>query len=241
MVTLTFLLSASPLIAALTLVGRILAGGCRLLDRKHRACLRTFKALKSHGLLLESDSTLPSVARIVVGRRLRTSWWADRRADLIHGVLQQLRRSPDVLTTKLVGGKVTFVHRELWPALFAVATSGEPWQRIGLSPTGGQLLSLVSERGMLETNRLPGYQRRSKPMGEAARELERRLLVYGEEFHTESGAHAKRLRKWQGWARRVSLGKVAMTPEEGRRKLEDALDRLGRSKGYEKLLPWYRK
>jgi hypothetical protein len=40
----------------------------------------------------------------------------------IHAVLQAVADSEDVLACRLVNGKVTLVHRRLWPALVRVAT-----------------------------------------------------------------------------------------------------------------------
>lgn len=199
---------------------------------------KAFKALKAGGLLLESDSQLPCVTRIIVGRRLRNSWWAHPRANLIYDVLNRLYHHREVLTTKLVGGKVTLIHKKLWPAVFAVATSREPWQQKGLSRTAKRLLAEVTKHGMLETNRLPAYQKRSKLIAEAARELERKLLVYAEGYHTSSGAHAKRLETWQGWARRVGLKRVRIKPEQAKTKLEDVLMDLAGSADFKRLLPW---
>ena len=200
------------------------------MDREvERAYSRTFKALKAGGLLLESDPRLPCVTQIIVGRRLRSSWWADPRTTLIYRVLQRLHKNSDVLAAKLVDGKVTLIHRKLWPAILRVATCREPWQREGLSRTAKSLLDKVTKQGMLETNRLPRYAENSQLIAQAAGELERRLLVYGEGFHTNSGAHAKRLLTWGRWARRMGLAPIAMTSEQAKTRLEDALNSLAGS------------
>ena len=49
-------------------------------------------------------------------------------------VFELLRDAPDVLTCRIVAGKVTFVHRRLWPALIRLA---ERW--------GHQALAAVRE------------------------------------------------------------------------------------------------
>lgn len=84
-----------------------------------RGFSKAFKALKAGGILLESDALLPCVTRIIVGRRLRNSWWAHPRANVIYDVLNRLYHHREVLTTKLVGGKATLIHKKLWPAVFA--------------------------------------------------------------------------------------------------------------------------
>ena len=88
----------------------------------------TLSALQRFGILLQSDSKLPSVVGLVAGQPVRGSWWSHARSHDIHAVLTWLADEPDVLAAKLVSGKVTFVHRRLWPALSSVGRAGESWQ-----------------------------------------------------------------------------------------------------------------
>ena len=70
------------------------------------------------GILLESArGPIPSLAETIAGEPLRSSWWGHPRADAIFACSRAIRRSEDVLTCRLVDGKVTYVHRRLWPAL----------------------------------------------------------------------------------------------------------------------------
>ena len=39
----------------------------------------------------------------------------------IFAVLTEVTNSPDVIATRLINGKITLVHRRLWPALVRVA------------------------------------------------------------------------------------------------------------------------
>ncbi len=132
--------------------------------------------LQSSGLLLESDSILPSVAGLVAHEPIRGSWWGHPRGHDIFRATEQLAAQPDVIACKLVSGKVTYVHRSLWPAL--------------------------------------------------ARELEKRLLVYSEEIHTETGAHAKVLETWESWAERIGLARRKTTAEQAKEQLEQRLKLL---------------
>jgi hypothetical protein len=71
-----------------------------------------------HGIVLASaHGPVPSLAEAVAGAPIRGSWWAHPRGQEIFRALNQVADSPDVLCFKLVAGKVTFVHRRLWPAL----------------------------------------------------------------------------------------------------------------------------
>jgi hypothetical protein len=79
-------------------------------------------ALVEHGMLLESArGPLPSVAEMVAGEPIRGSWWGHPASHAIFDTLNSLAASPDVVRTRLVNGKVTLVHRRLWPALACVA------------------------------------------------------------------------------------------------------------------------
>jgi hypothetical protein len=78
--------------------------------------------LVDYGMLLQSArGPIPNVAELVAGERIRGSWWAHPRSHEIFEVLNVLDSSSDVVRLKLLHGKVTLVHRRLWPALVRVA------------------------------------------------------------------------------------------------------------------------
>src|SRR3984893_7513442 len=131
---------------------------------------RILAALEDRGLLLEQDKTLPNVVSLITGESLRSSWWSHPQAHLIFHILTQLADHPAVLATKLIAGKVTFVHRDLWSAFLAVALSREPWQLRSLSPTAKGLLAESETSGSV------------KASGPAAKELATRLLVHSHEI-----------------------------------------------------------
>jgi len=84
-------------------------------------------ALIQHGMLLESaKGPLPNVAELVAGEPIRGSWWGHPRSHAIFAAINHLAESPDVARTRLVNGKVTLVHRRLWPALVRVADQIPP-------------------------------------------------------------------------------------------------------------------
>jgi len=195
--------------------------------------------LKRRGFLLLSDSNLPSVTTLFAGRPLRGSWWGHPRGHDIFRVVCGIADHPDVAEIKLISGKVTFVHRKLWPALLAIATAREPWQMKGLSRKGRDLLQIVDRKGEVQTDRLPATSKKARSAwNDAVRELEEKLLIYAEEFHSETGAHAKRLESWKHWANRLSLALGKMATHEAKRILEERARRIaGKSTGKAKL-PW---
>lgn len=78
--------------------------------------------VEKHGVVLMSArGPAPSLAQAVAGGPIRGSWWAHPRGKEIFQACSALAASPDVLTCRLVDGKVTFVHRRLWPALVRLA------------------------------------------------------------------------------------------------------------------------
>jgi hypothetical protein len=78
--------------------------------------------LEEHGVLLQSArGPIPNVAELVAGEPIRGSWWGHPAGHDIFAVLAHLTDSPDVVRCRLVRGKVTLVHRRVWPALVHLA------------------------------------------------------------------------------------------------------------------------
>jgi hypothetical protein len=74
--------------------------------------------VKANGVVLESGrGPVPSLAEAIAGAPIRGSWWTHPKANTIFLCSRAIRESADVLVCRLVGGKVTYVHRRLWPAL----------------------------------------------------------------------------------------------------------------------------
>jgi hypothetical protein len=192
---------------------------------------RVHAELARRGLLLGHDAKLASVSALVVGAPVAGSWWAHPCSHEIYDAMQELEHAGDALPVKLVAGKVTFVHRRLWPALVAVGGARGVERTRGLSAPARGLLARVNRAGLVRMDSLP----RAKATTAAARELERRLLVLGDEVHTETGAHAKVLESWAHARRRLGIGKAG-APEAARRALEAAAERLGTDGG--SGLPW---
>ena len=195
--------------------------------------------LERYGLLLLADARLPSVANLVVGELLHRSWWGHPRGKEIYEIASRLAAHPQALMAKLVSGKETYVHARLWTALLGVGTAREPWQLRDLSPLASFLLETLARESVLRIDHmqsstgLPG-----KALAQAAREVERRLLTYGESIHTASGAHVKQLESWERWMQRAGFTEQPLAPEKGKRVLEDALLILNHQFDARGRLPW---
>ncbi len=205
-------------------------------------CERVLSRLAREGLLLLSDARLPSLAGLVAGGPVRGSWWAHPAGGAIYRVSEALADHPDVVVNRLVSGKVTYVHRGLWPALLAVAREHAPWQTRRLSRTARSILGRVTRDGSLRTDRVSGSKRL---VSAAARQLEDRLLVHTEWIHTERGSHARLLVSWDRWARRHRIGSRAGATRRSdgrarraRQTLERVLNDLNARYGADARLPW---
>ena len=74
--------------------------------------------VKANGVVLESArGPAPNLAEWIAGEPIRGSWWGHGKASQIFRYSRALRESRAVLVCRLVEGKVTYVHRRLWPAL----------------------------------------------------------------------------------------------------------------------------
>ena len=78
--------------------------------------------VRTHGVVLESGSgPVPSLASVIAGEPICGSWWGHARSHEIFALTRAVRDCTDVLVCRLVDGKITYVHRRLWPALVRVA------------------------------------------------------------------------------------------------------------------------
>jgi hypothetical protein len=193
-------------------------------ERQAAAVLRE---LERHGLLLETDPKLPSLVSIVAGGPVRGSWWGHPLGHSIFAIGETLFDSHrrDVLLAKLVSGKATWIHRSLWPAFLAVASSRAGWQTDRLTSGARALLARVDADGEVRAS------------GAIARELEVRLLARGEQEHTASGRHAKILEAWPRWAQRLRVSAL-MSAEAGQKALEERLADLNTRFDGRGRLPW---
>jgi hypothetical protein len=132
----------------------------------------------------------PSFVEAVVGRPVRGSWWAHEQSGPIFSLAEAIHDSNEVLSLKLIQGKVTFVHESLWPALARIVTDPE-WRearRRKLSSDAARLLGSVERKGSVRLD--PAHLKVGK-------ELEPTLLVHSGSVHTEKGSHATLLSAWK--------------------------------------------
>lgn len=167
---------------------------------------------------------VPSIVQAVCGGPVRGSWWAHPQGHLIYAIASALEDAPEVLAVKLIDGKVTFVHRSLWPALLRFATDRRRRNALvaALRQPERRLLAEVERRGELH------FAERPPPAKSTKAALERRWLCISTSEHTASGRHATVLRSWRHWAdSEVIRAARARSFEAARRMLVEACGALG--------------
>jgi hypothetical protein len=74
--------------------------------------------VRQHGVVLASaKGPAPNLAEAIAGEPIRGSWWAHPRSHAIYAIFQEIQNTPDILVCRVVKGKITFVHRRVWPSL----------------------------------------------------------------------------------------------------------------------------
>jgi hypothetical protein len=105
--------------------------------------------VKKHGVVLESaHGSVPNLAETVTGERIRGSWWAHPKSQVIFRLTRAVRDSDNILVCRLMHGKVTYVHRRLWPALVRAAKQFD-------SKSLGRIREIHTSRGEHELQVVP--------------------------------------------------------------------------------------
>ncbi|HKO68049.1 MAG TPA: hypothetical protein VJU53_09630 [Burkholderiaceae bacterium] len=100
------------------------ADGARLLTAEQALAF-----VRKHGVVLASaKGPAPRLVEAIVGEPIKGSWWAHARRRQIYAILQAVTHSDQVLVCRLLGGKITIVHRRLWPPLVRLAERFAPSQ-----------------------------------------------------------------------------------------------------------------
>ena len=83
--------------------------------------------VKDRGVVLESGhGPVPNLAEMIAGVPIHGSWWGHAKGKEIWKITRALREAREILVCRLVDGKVSYVHRRLWPALIKLARRIHP-------------------------------------------------------------------------------------------------------------------
>lgn len=78
--------------------------------------------VREHGVVLVSaKGVAPRLTEAIIGEPIKGSWWAHPQSHHIFAILAAVTDSEQVLVCRLLGLKVTLVHRRLWPSLVRLA------------------------------------------------------------------------------------------------------------------------
>jgi hypothetical protein len=79
--------------------------------------------IEKHGIVLEAGKgVVPSLTEAIVGAPITGSWWAHPKGKLIFSLTRAVRENREnILVCRLVDGKITYVHRNLWAPLVRAA------------------------------------------------------------------------------------------------------------------------
>jgi len=78
--------------------------------------------VREHGVVLVSArGVAPRLTEAIIGEPIKGSWWAHPQGHHIFAILTAVTDSKQVLVCRLLGLKVTLVHRRLWPSLVRLA------------------------------------------------------------------------------------------------------------------------
>jgi hypothetical protein len=85
--------------------------------------------IEIHGIVLVSArGPVPSLTEAIAGEPIKGSWWGHAKGQQIFNILETVTSSSEILVCRLVNGKITLVHRRLWPALVRLAQQFSPDQ-----------------------------------------------------------------------------------------------------------------
>jgi hypothetical protein len=83
--------------------------------------------VRREGIVLQAArGRVPSLAESIAGGPIRGSWWGHPKGHEIFRAAERVIGSGEVLVCRLLDGKVTYVHRTLWPALVRLAARFPP-------------------------------------------------------------------------------------------------------------------
>jgi len=104
--------------------------------------------VEQHGVVLEGGrGPRPNLAEAVAGEHIDGNWWGHVKARAIFRATRTARDSDQVLVCRLVDGKITYVHRRLWPAIVCLAKSLDKKSISALreehSPSGAHIVRAI--------------------------------------------------------------------------------------------------
>lgn len=79
-------------------------------------------------VLVSAKGAAPKLTEAILGAPIKGNWWSHPRSRQIYAVLDPVSDSDEVLVCRFLDGKLTLIHRRLWPALVRLAKRFTPGQ-----------------------------------------------------------------------------------------------------------------
>lgn len=78
--------------------------------------------VRKAGILLESArGPIPNFLELLLNEPVKGNWWAHPKGKFLYKMTRAVRDDPNILVCRLISGKITYVHRRLWPALIRLS------------------------------------------------------------------------------------------------------------------------
>lgn len=195
---------------------------------------KIFQLLEKNKILLLQDKSFPSIVAKIVGEEITGSWWGHPLANPIYNGLQWLEHNHSILVIKLISGKVTYIHESLFSDIYSIVQEPRDWQLKGLKDDELKLLKYVSKKKKI-TSDDPKLVEIVKDPKKSFMTLEKKLLVYSAEEHTDSGKHIKEYMTWKD----SKIGKSKPGDYEvSKERIEKVVAGLNQMSESKNKLPW---
>jgi len=121
----------------------------------------------------------------------------------------------------------------------------ENWQTDKLSNNGKKVLELVERAGVIRADNLESETKNKfikKDLNKSINEIEKRLLIFCNEVHTEKGNHAKLLKTWNHFLKEKAL-KFNEQPDivAAKENIDKIVAELNTKFDCKARLPWWNK
>ena len=125
-------------------------------------------------VLVSAKGSAPRLTEAIIGEPIKGSWWAHAQSHHLHAILEAVTESDQVLVCRLINGKVTLVHRRLWPSLVRLANRFAPAQL-------AQVIQEHTPSGRHENREVPFPQWVPADIAEAAKTISEKeaLVAFG--------------------------------------------------------------
>lgn len=187
------------------------------------------KEIKRNKVLLLQDKFFPNIVNLITKEEIKGSWWGHPLANLIYNGLNWLEDNGGILCLKFLSGKVTYIDSSLQPYFYTIVKEKRDWQIKGLTKDDLKLLKVIEVHSI----RSDDSAYKTDSVKKSLERLEKRLLIYAHEEHTDSGKHIKIYKKWE-----ISKKIKTVSYEEALAKFELLVHRMNEYSNSKVKLPW---